>query len=60
MNPENRLARLERLLLELVRTLNGHTGGVDDKGNAVNYQNEVLARIEKELAGAAPSTEPGK
>lgn len=41
MNAENRIARLERLLLLLVRALLGH--GV--------LENETLTAIEKELAG---------
>lgn len=41
MNAENRIARLERLLLLLVRALLGH--GI--------LENNALEAIEKELAG---------
>jgi hypothetical protein len=49
MNNENRITRLERLLLELVQALMGKAGGVDEKGNAVMYENELFTKIEKEL-----------
>ena len=43
MNAENRIARLERLLLLLARTLLGHGKGME---------NENLTAIEKELLDA--------
>lgn len=49
---ESQADRLERLMLLLVRSLQGHVGGIDEKGNAANTQGEVLARIEKELQPA--------
>jgi hypothetical protein len=52
--------KAERLLLDLVRAELGHSGGVDDKGNAQNTRNEVLERIEKELTEAErPAEQPG-
>ncbi len=45
MNSENRIARLERLLLELVRA---------ELGDSCMMQNEQLKAIEKELTPDEP------